>query len=302
MKTVIAAKKKQKAPLGKEAPLLVRLLIYWFKALAKNKVAFIGAIIVAVMLLLGIFAPYIAPYDPQDIVTSRRLTPPGSEHLFGTDGFGRDVFSRVLFGTRLSLLISVSVVILTSVLGIMMGLLSGYYHRLDNILMRFLDGLMAFPSIVLQIALMAALGPRLSNVVIALSVSFAPRMARIVRSSVLVERRKQYVEAARALGLTDLRIMLFHLLPNSLAPVLIQATMVFAYAVLSEAALSFLGVGMSPEFPSWGNILSEGRNHIRRASWITFYPGVTIMIFVLAINLLGDGLRDILDPKLKQTN
>ncbi len=302
MKTVIAEKKKQKAPLGKEMPLLIRFIIHWFKALAKNKVAFIGAIIVTVMLLLGIFAPYIAPYDPQDIVTSRRLTPPGSEHLFGTDGFGRDVFSRVLFGTRLSLLISVSVVVLTSVLGITMGLLSGYYHRLDNILMRFLDGLMAFPSIVLQIALMAALGPRLSNVVIALSVSFAPRMARIVRSSVLVERRKQYVEAARALGLTDLRIMLFHLLPNSLAPVLIQATMVFAYAVLSEAALSFLGVGMSPEFPSWGNILSEGRNHIRRASWITFYPGVTIMIFVLAINLLGDGLRDILDPKLKQTN
>lgn len=299
MKVTAASPQHKQVTSEMDRNLFLEVLRHWLQSLIKNKVALLGAVILVIMLTVGIFAPYIAPYDPQEIDTSRRLAPPGSAYYFGTDSFGRDVLSRVIYGTRLSMSISASVVLVTTALGVVLGLFSGFYNRLDNIIMRFLDGLMAFPSIVLQIALMAALGPRLSNVILALSISFAPRMARIVRSSVLVERKKQYVEAARALGLSDLRIMFFHLLPNSLAPVIIQATMVFAYAVLSEAALSFLGVGVSPEFPSWGNILSEGRILMRRAPWITFYPGVTIMVFVLAINLFGDGLRDILDPKLK---
>ena len=196
--------------------------------------------------------------------------------------------------------VGLSVVILTTVLGIILGLIAGYYRRIDEILMRILDGMMAFPSIILMITIMAILGGKLINVIIALTIVYTPRMARVVRSAVLVQKEQQYVEAARAIGASDLRITVLHILPNCLAPIIIQATMIFAYSVLSESSLSFLGVGVPPEIPSWGNILSDGKVFLHRAPWITIFPGATIAICVLALNMLGDGLRDILDPKIRK--
>ncbi|MEW6624128.1 MAG: ABC transporter permease [Bacillota bacterium] len=273
---------------------------YWFKLLTRNKSAFVGAVIFIALILVAVFAPLIAPYAPNDMDPGKRLQPMSDEHYFGTDGFGRDVFSRVIYGTQVSLGVGTSVVLVTTVVGIILGLLSGYYRFLDNILMRILDGLMAFPAIILQIAIMAVLGARFINVVIALAIVYSPRMARVVRSAVLVQKEQQYIEAARSIGANDLRINLFHLLPNCMAPIIIQATMIFAYSVLAEASLSFLGVGVPPEIPSWGNILEEGRVFIRRAPWMITFPGIAIATCVLALNMFGDGLRDILDPKIRK--
>ncbi|KKM10839.1 peptide ABC transporter permease [Clostridiales bacterium PH28_bin88] len=268
--------------------------------LSKNKGALAGAVVFCLLVLVAAGAPLISPFDPGDIQPGRRLLPPGGEHVFGTDGFGRDILSRVIFGTRISLAVGGSVVVVTTALGIILGLLAGYYRKLDNILMRVLDGLMAFPAIILQIAIMAALGARLSNVIMALSIVYAPRMARVVRSAVLVQREQQYVEAARAIGASDLRINLLHILPNCIAPVIVQATMIFAYSILAEASLSFLGVGVPPEIPSWGATLNEGRVFMWRAPWVSIFPGLAITLCVLSLNMFGDGLRDILDPKIRK--
>jgi peptide/nickel transport system permease protein len=273
---------------------------YWWKLLSRNKSALISAVIFICLILVAVFAPVIAPYDPADMTPANRLQPVSQEHYFGTDGFGRDVFSRVVYGTRISLGAGISVVIATTIAGIILGLLSGYYRLLDNIIMRILDGLMAFPAIILQIAIMAVLGARFINVIIALSVVYTPRMARVVRSAVLVQKEQQYVEAARSIGANDLRINLLHVLPNCMAPIIIQATMIFAYSILAEASLSFLGVGVPPEIPSWGNILEEGRVFIRRAPWMITFPGIAIALCVLSLNMFGDGLRDILDPKIRK--
>jgi peptide/nickel transport system permease protein len=273
---------------------------YWIRLLARNKSAIVGAVLFLCLVIIAFIAPLLAPYDPGIMEPANRLQPMSPEHIFGTDGFGRDVFSRVIFGTRISLGAGVSVVIITSIVGTILGLLAGFYRVIDNILMRILDGLMAFPAIILQIAIMAVLGARFINVVIALSIVYAPRMARVVRSAVLVQKEQQYVEAARATGANDLRITVIHILPNCVAPIIIQATMIFAYSVLAEASLSFLGVGVPPDIPSWGNILEEGRVFIRRAPWMITFPGIAIALCVLALNMLGDGLRDILDPKMRK--
>ena len=270
------------------------------KAFAENKIALVGAIILIILIFVAILAPLLAPFSPDYMDPSNRLKAPSKVNYFGTDRFGRDLFTRVIYGSQISLGVGLSVVILTTVLGIILGLIAGYYRRIDEILMRILDGMMAFPSIILMITIMAILGGKLINVIIALTIVYTPRMARVVRSAVLVQKEQQYVEAASAIGASDVRITVLHILPNCVAPIIIQATMIFAYSVLSESSLSFLGVGVPPEIPSWGNILSDGKVFLHRAPWITIFPGATIAICVLALNMLGDGLRDILDPKIRK--
>ncbi len=264
----------------------------------KNPTAMMGLIILIIMIFMAIFAPLIAPYDPLEITPVDRLLPPGGEHWFGTDRMGRDIFSRVVFGSRISLVVGLSVVALTTLFGTLLGLLAGYYKRLDDLLMRILDGMMAFPGLILMIMIMAVMGRSLMNVVIALTIVYMPRMARVVRGAVLVQKEMTYVEAARAIGASNLRILLCHIPRNCIAPIIIQGTMIFAYVVLAESALSFLGVGVPPEIPSWGNVISSGKVFLRRAPWICFFSGAAISLCVLALNSIGDGLRDILDPRL----
>jgi peptide/nickel transport system permease protein len=268
------------------------------RVLTRRKIAVIGLILMLLVLLIGALAPLIAS-DPQRIDVVARLAAPGDVHWFGTDDLGRDVFSRVVFGARLSLGVGAAVMVFAFVVGLLSGLLAGFYQRLDNAIMRFMDGLMAFPAIVLAVALMAALGPSVLNVILAIGVVYAPRVARVVRGSVLVVREMSYVEAARALGASDRMLVLRHVLPNCLSPVIVQGSFIFAAAVLTEAALSFLGVGVPPYVPSWGNILAEGRLYLQQAPWLVIYPGVAIMATIFGLNLLGDAVRDLLDPKVR---
>lgn len=269
------------------------------RALARNRAALVGGVIVLAVLLVAILAPLLSPYDPLEINVPRRLLGPTGIHPFGTDNMGRDILSRVIFGARISLLVGGLVVLFSAGAGIALGLLAGYTDRLDGILMRIMDGLMAFPTTLLAVALMAALGARLSNVIVALAIVFTPRVARVVRSVTLVVRELDYVQAAQALGARDSRILARHILPNCLPPVIVQGTFIFAESVLAEAALSFLGVGLPPYIPSWGTIITTGRMFMQTAPWITIFPGVAIVIAVLGLNLLGDGLRDLADPRLR---
>jgi peptide/nickel transport system permease protein len=271
----------------------------WVRALAGRRVTVVGAGLVGVMVLVAALAPALVRWDPLALDVKSRLEHPSGRHWLGTDDVGRDVMSRVLHGARISVLVGGVVVLLAVAAGLAVGLAAGYYRALDNVLMRIMDGLMAFPAIILAIALMASLGPSLRNVVVALGVVYTPRIARIVRGSVLVVREMPYVEAARGLGASDPTILRRHVLPNCLSPVIVQATFIFALAVLGEAALSFLGVGAPPATPSWGNILAEGRLYIQQAPWLTLAPGVAIMATIVGLNLFGDGLRDALDPKLR---
>ena len=229
-----------------------------------------------------------------------RLLAPSSSHLFGTDELGRDLLTQVMYGARLSLIVGLLVVVLSTVLGTLFGLSAGYLRKLDALIMRTMDGLLALPDLLLAIALMAALGPNIANVVLALGIVYTPRIARLVRGSVLVVRELEYVQAARALGATAPRTMLRHVLPSGISPLIVQATFVFAFSILSEAALSFLGVGVPPYIASWGNILAGGRQFMVEAPWVTMFPGLAIVVTVLGINLLGDGLRDVLDPRLRR--
>ncbi len=268
------------------------------RVLTRRKIVLVGLVLVTFTAIVGTLAPLIS-LSPTRMNVASRLISPGAAHWFGTDDLGRDVFARVVYGARLSLLVGVAVVVFSLTLGLTAGLAAGYFRRLDNVIMRVMDGLMAFPAIILAIALMASLGPSVTNVIVAIGVVYTPRVARVVRGSVLVVRETAYVEAARALGLTDLWIILRHVLPNCLSPVIVQGSFVFAAAVLTEAALSFLGVGVPPYVPSWGNILSEGRLYLQQAPWLVLYPGAAIMITILGLNLLGDGVRDLLDPKIR---
>ena len=271
---------------------------HWIVLLARRRTTVVGAILMTLMIGVGVLAPLIGG-DPAHMDVAGRLAAPGHAHWFGTDDVGRDVWSRVVYGARLSLLVGVAVVVLSFVVGVVCGVVAGYYRRLDNVVMRVMDGLMAFPAIVLAIALMAALGPSVVNVIVAIAVVYSPRVARVVRGSVLVIRETSYVEAARALGASDLTLIARHVLPNCLSPVIVQGSFVFAAAVLTEAALSFLGVGVPPYVPSWGVILAEGRLYIQQAPWLVLYPGVAIMLTIFGLNLFGDGLRDLLDPKIR---
>jgi peptide/nickel transport system permease protein len=269
------------------------------RAFLRRRSAVLGAALVVINVLIAVGATPIAGVDPQALDVKARLAPPTVQHWFGTDHVGRDAWSRVIHGARLSMIVGGSVVALSFVGGVVFGVLGGYFRGLDNVLMRVMDGLMAFPGIILAIAMMASLGPSVLNVIVALGVVYVPRVARIVRGSVLVIRETPYVEAARALGIGDGRIIARHVLPNCMSPVIVQGTFIFAAAVLGEAALSFLGVGVPPQIPSWGNVLAEGRSYLQQAPWLTLFPGAAIMASILGLNLFGDGLRDLLDPKLR---
>ena len=268
------------------------------RALIKNPNMLLGLVLLIVMSAMAIFSGQITDVDPRHIDTIERLKPPSSQYLFGTDHLGRDIFARVVYGSRLSLIVGIAVAIITMVGGVVLGLISGYYRTLDAIIMRLMDGLMAIPSFLLAIALVAMLGASLQNVIIALSVVETPRVVRVVRSSVLTLRERVYVEAAEAIGAVGIRIMARHIFPNTVPPLIVQGTYIFALAILVEAGLSFLGAGTPPDIPSWGNIMGEARLYVRVAEWIMFFPGLFLSLTVLAINLIGDGLRDTLDPTL----
>ncbi len=268
------------------------------RALIKNPNMLFGLILLTIMSAMAIFSALITDVDPRYIDTIERLRSPSSQYLFGTDHLGRDIFARVVYGSRLSLIVGIAVAIITMVGGVVMGLISGYYRTLDAIIMRLMDGLMAIPSFLLAIALVAMLGASLQNVIIALSVVETPRVVRVVRSSVLTLRERVYVEAAEAIGARGIRIMARHIFPNTVPPLIVQGTYIFALAILVEAGLSFLGAGTPPDIPSWGNIMGEARLYVRVAEWIMFFPGLFLSLTVLAINLIGDGLRDTLDPTL----
>ena len=261
----------------------------------------LGLAIVGVAVLMAVFAPLITRVDPQALDPVNRLQAPSAGAFFGTDSVGRDVFSRTIYGSRLSLAIGLCVTLATIVSGVAIGIVAGYNKVADNIIMRFMDGLMAFPSFLLAIALVALLGASFQNVVIALSVVETPRVARIVRGSVLSLRERQYVEGALAVGAMPLRILARHIFPNLVAPLTVQATYVFALAILVEAGLSFLGAGVPPFIPSWGNMMGEAKLYMQLAVWTIFFPGLFLSLTVLGANLVGDGLRDTLDPRLRRT-
>ncbi len=258
----------------------------------------LGAVLFGTVVVLALAAPWVTEVGPNRMAVRLRFQPPGEMFLLGSDNLGRSMWSRVVWGARLSLLIGAWVVALNAVFGILLGLLAGYFPRLDGPLMRLADALMAFPAVLLAIGIAAALGPSVTTVIIALAVVYIPRTARILRASVLVVRELDFVQAARAAGATDGRILRRHILPNCMAPLIVQLSFVFAYAILSEAVLSFLGLGAAPTEPSWGILIAEGRSYIREAWWLTFMPGAAIAVAVLGLNLLGDGLRDVLDPRL----
>lgn len=259
----------------------------------------LGLFLFALVALAGLLAAWIAPFDPLRNNFRARFQAPGATYWFGTDRFGRDILSRVLHGAAVSLRIGLAVAVLTAVIGGAIGAVAGYVTRADGPLMRLMDALMAFPAVLLAIALAAALGPSELNVILALTVAYAPRTARVMRAGVLVVREFPYVEGARAIGASPLRVLLRHVLPNALAPLVVQQTYVFALAVLAEAVLSFLGVGPPPPTPTLGGIIAEGRDYIQEAPWISAVPGLAIALTVLGLNLMGDGLRDALDPRLR---
>jgi len=272
-----------------------------FMFMRKRKTGMVGFSLLCLILLLAILAPFVAPYNPGRINPSDRLQPPGSMYLFGTDRFGRDIFSRVLYGARLSLLTGASIALLSATLGVLVGAVSAYFPTVGSILMRGTDALMAFPEIIMALALMAITGGgSLFNVIIALGVVYAPRMARTAYGLSLRIREFTYIEAARAIGIGHFRILLRHLIPNLLSPVIVQSTFTCALAILGAAALDFLGVGVPPDIPSWGTMVSEGRTYITIAPWVIVFPGLAVVLLVLALNLLGDSLRDALDPRLRK--
>jgi peptide/nickel transport system permease protein len=273
--------------------------VRWFHRLLRNRSVVVGATVFLGFLLAAVFAFQLSTHNPTRLNPPQRLKPPSAANFLGTDEFGRDVYSLVIYGSRVSLLVGGVTMLITSIGGTLIGLIAGYYRRLDLIVMRVMDGLMAFPAIILAIAFMAARGPGVLNVILALSLVYMPRTALLVRSTVLSLRELAYVEAARALGRRDFGIAARHILPNCLAPLLVQGTFIFAYAVLAEAILGFLGVGVPPYVPSWGNVIASGKNVIREAFWVSLFPGITLTLAGLSLNLLGDGLRDTLDPRLR---
>ncbi|MCZ8097573.1 MAG: ABC transporter permease [Burkholderiales bacterium] len=279
--------------------LRIRAAARFARRLMAHRSFAIGAMLFLVILSCAALADVIAGYDPNQSDYAAILVAPGAEHRFGTDGFGRDVLARVLHGARVSLRIGAMVVVVTGLAGVLIGTFAAYVPALDGLFMRTMDGLMAFPGVLLAIALASALGPSEMNVVVALSIAFTPRTARVVRASVLVVKQLPYVESAVAIGAGHSRIIVRYILANSLSPLIVQLTFVFAVTVLAEAILSYIGVGPPPPAPSLGNIIAEGRNAVREAPWIAFFPGVVIAATVLGLNLMGDGLRDVIDPRLR---
>ena len=273
---------------------------YWVRLLLQNPAALTSLGLLLVISLTALLAPAIAPADPNFVNPADRLERPSARYWFGTDDLGRDVFSRVVYGARVSLLVGLTVMVGATVMGSLIGLVAGYYPRLDTPLMRVMDGLEAFPSILLAIAIMATLGPATQHVIVALSVVYTPNIARLVRGTTLMNRQQAYVESARAIGLPDATILRRYVFLNSLSPLIVQATFVIAFAILTEASLSFLGAGVPPATPTWGSIVSSGQPRLQQAWWISVFPGTFLFATVLATNLIGDGLRDALDPRSRQ--
>jgi len=269
----------------------------------KNKAAVLGMIILLALIVMALGADFISSYDEVVVVinAAERLQGPSAAHWFGTDEFGRDIFARVVHGSRTSMTVGILSAAIALLLGGMVGAIAGYYGgKTDNILMRLMDVLLAIPSTILAIAIVSALGSNLVNLMVAIGISYLPQFARIVRASVLTLKDQEFVEAAKSIGAKDLHIIVKHIIPNCLAPVIVQATLNVAFAILAIAGLSFIGLGVKPPAPEWGAMLSSGRGFLRDAPWMTIFPGLAIMITILALNLLGDGLRDALDPRLKQ--
>lgn len=276
----------------------------WLDALQrliKSKTSFIGLCLISILILTAIFAPLIATHDPVDQQLLNRYQAPSGEHWLGTDELGRDIFSRIVYGTRISIQIGVIAVGISAIVGIFLGGVAGYFGRwLDQVIMRLIDILMAFPSILLAIGLVTILGPSLTNAMIAVGIVGVPQFARIVRSTVLSVKETEYIEAARAIGAKNGSILFKHVLPNCLAPIIVQVTLSVGTAILDAAGLSFLGLGAQPPNPEWGAMLSDGQAALQTSPWVVAFPGLAIFLVVLGFNLFGDGLRDALDPKLKQ--
>lgn len=270
----------------------------FIRLLLARRSVLIALIVFLTIALLCLFAPWVAPENPAKMSVRARLSPPFGDFLLGADAYGRDVLSRLLYAGRTSLMIGFGVATLSTVIGILIGLLAGFYRRLDAPLSRLIDAMMAFPDILLAIALVSILGGSMINVILALTIVYVPRFARIGRASTLVIRELPFVEAARALGSSTRYVILNHVLRNIVSPITVQATFIFAYAMLAEAGLSFLGVGIDPATPTWGTMINEGRQFIDQAAFLILYPGLAISIAVLSLQIIGDGLRDALDPRL----
>jgi peptide/nickel transport system permease protein len=283
-------------PVDKSSPLREA-----WRRLKMNRAAICGLAVIVVLVTSALLAPWVAPYDPAKMDVRARLQGPSLEHVLGTDNFGRDIFSRIVYASRISLVIGFVAVGIGALFGGIAGAVSGYYGRwLDSLLMRAMDVLLSIPQIILAIAIVGAMGASLLNLMIAVGISVLPRYARLVRASAMSLRDLEFIEAARAAGASDLRIILQNIIPNCMAPLIVLSTLGVAQAILSAATLSFLGLGIQPPTPEWGSMLSDGRQFLRNAPHITIFPGLAIVIVVMALNMLGDGLRDALDPKLRR--
>jgi len=271
-----------------------------FRRLLHHRVGMFGSTVIVIVILTALFGPYLTPYDPNAIDFSVRFSGPTWAHPLGADNLGRDTLTRIIYGARVSLQVGIIAVSIAATVGTLLGLVAGYAGRIvDEIIMRVLDVLFAFPAILLAIAILAALGRGIANAMVAIGVVYIPIFARIARGAVLSVRNEDFVEAARAVGANDFRILFRHIFPNTLAPLIVETTLSLAFAILAEAALSFFGLGTQPPDPSWGRMLSEGRAYFRQSFWMGLFPGLAIMLTVMGFNFLGDGLRDVLDPRLR---
>jgi len=273
----------------------------FLRRLSKNPVIPAGALIILLVIIVGTLAPMLSPYNPSKMHIRNRREAPSQEHWLGTDRLGRDIFSRMVWGTRVSLVIGVLAVTVSMIIGVVIGLTGGYYGgMLDEVLMRAMDIIFSIPALLLAIALIAVTGPSMRNIIIVVGIVRIPRFARIVHGSVLSIKEKEFIEAARSISKSNFGIMFQHILPNCIAPLTVEASLSIATAIITESALSFLGLGVRPPTPSWGQMIADGRSELFTAPWIVLFPGLAIMLTVLGYNLLGDGLRDALDPRQKQ--
>ena len=278
-----------------------QLSLIWHR-LRRNRLAMLGLALMSAILLLAVFADVIADYDTKVIGRNmaERLQTPSAKHWFGTDGYGRDVFARIIHGSRLSLSLSIISMLIAVAVGSMIGAISGYFGgRVDDVLMRLMDMLLAIPPMLMSISIVAALGRSMANLMLALALAYMPVFARVIRSSILSVKDQEFVEAARACGTSDARIILRHIIPNAVGPIIVQATLAMGSSILTISSLSFMGMGIQPPQPEWGTMLYEGRDLIRTSPYLVIFPGAAIAVSVLSLNLLGDGLRDALDPRLK---
>ena len=298
--TQLVTKQKFKPPIHDKPEKSTSLWLEAWRSFKRNKMALVGAAIVLLFILIAILPPYIAPYDFKEQNMNNRLQSPNGEHWFGTDEFGRDIFSRVIYGARISLWVGFISVLGSMLVGSLLGIIAGYFGKwVDTIISRVFDIMLAFPSILLAIAIVAVLGPSLQNALIAIAIINIPNFGRLIRSRVLSVKEEEYIVAAKAIGMSETRILFYHVLPNSMSPIIVQGSLAIGTAIIEAAALGFLGLGAEAPNPEWGKMLSDGKALLTQAPWTMIFPGLTIMLTVLGFNLMGDGLRDALDPKMK---